>query len=160
MRITYCEGWFRGKNVAVGLMDEAKARKMHEKRKLYTVLIGDPQRPECFIESNMGYFGVEFLDAHLREHLVYQFAEAKPGKLFLQMMVSREYDDEWDLVKSGTSYIIKPDGQVIRRYQEFPTTEHPTEQPLGRVDPSPYWEDYPQFGDYAALVRKRPVPKV
>jgi hypothetical protein len=159
MKLTYCHRWSRHGKHAIEPWDESRARKMHEKRKLYTVLIGDPQRPECFIESNMGYFGVEFLDAHLREHLVYQFAEAKPGKLFLQMMVSREYDDEWDLVKSGTAYFIEQDGRIVAEREDFPSdgTKFRRE---GKVDPSPYWEDYPQFGDYAALVRKRPVPKV
>jgi hypothetical protein len=141
------------------LLDESKARKAYEKRKLYTVLVGDPRHPDCFIESNMDYVGVEFLDSHLREYLAYQFVEVEPGKLFLQMIVTRRFDNDWDIAESGTAYFIKPDGSVVSEREDFPSDGTKIRRE-GKVDVSPYWEDYPKFGDYSALVRKRPVPRV
>src|SRR4051812_13637266 len=107
MILTYCYRWSRHSKRITELWDEERARKAYEKRKLYTVLIGDPQQPDCFVESNFGsYFGVEFLDSRLRVNLAYQFDEKEPGKLFLQMMTTHLYEGETDIVSSGTAYYI------------------------------------------------------
>ena len=159
MQIHYCDGWFRARKRYTELWDEKKARRAYEKRKLYTVLIGDPVRPECFIEDYGTGATVEFLDDHLREPFTCAYQMKEPGRLFLTMMVERRFEGETDLVASGTAYFIKPDGTVLAEREDFPSdgTKFRKE---GRVDPSIYWEDYPQFGQYEGLIRRRPVPAI
>src|SRR4051794_6751063 len=101
MKITYCDGWFRARHRPGEIWDEARARKAYEERKLYAALIGDPQRPDCFVESNMDYIGVEFLDSNLRTHLGYTFVEKEPRKLFMVAMTTHYYERDTSEITSG-----------------------------------------------------------
>jgi hypothetical protein len=155
MRTTYCDGWFRARHRPGKIWDEARARKAHDRRKLYTVLVGDPARPDCFLELNKGWVGVTFLDSRLREIVDQSFhAVDDSGRLFLGMVTFRRFEGEADLVAAGVSYTFEPDGAVLRSYQEFPTTQHARTEPRGFADVSGFWEPYPEFGHYEAFVKR------
>jgi hypothetical protein len=158
MKITYCSGWSRPSKRTIEYWDEDRARKAYEERKLYAVLVGDPERPHCFIESNMKYVGVEFLDEHVRSNLCYTFQELEPGKLFMTRMVTRQFIQDTDKVYAGTAYYIKPDGRVVAEYERF--VNHMKTEREAKVDPAPYWMPYPEFGKYVELVQERPVPSI
>jgi hypothetical protein len=77
MTPTYCNGWFRHQKRAVTILDETTARQAHERRRPYTVVLGDLRAPNCFIEIDNDYVGVGFLDDLLREYLSYTFDESR-----------------------------------------------------------------------------------
>jgi len=136
-----------------------RARKAHEDRSLYTVLIDSVSHPSAFIELNGSFAGVSFLDSKLREFLAYEFRETEPGKLFLAMATYRMFAGDMDKVISGTSYFFKKDGHATIRKQSFiPPTLEQAETLTGI---SGNYEAYPPFGEYEdLLVLERSIVKI
>ena len=150
--VSYAKGWFRARKRATERLTDAQARTLHDAGQLYCALIGDPERPTCFLELGRGFAGVGFLDERLREVLSYQFQERAPGRLFLSMATWREFDGESDRVRQGTTHVFQEDGRVaIRRETLLPT--HSAETAESQADVSGHWEDVPPFGTYDRLVR-------
>ena len=58
--VTYCKSWFRAKKSATQIWDGSTAKEAHESRQPYTVLVGDSDRPRCFIEINGDFVGCCF----------------------------------------------------------------------------------------------------
>src|SRR5687767_4199751 len=108
--ISYCSKWSRFQKRPIQIWDVKRAEFAYAHRSLHVVLIGDPQKPEVFIEFNHDYVGVGFLDDNLREYLTYQFREVEPGRLFLTMATHREFDGSSDRVQSGKSYVFEQNG--------------------------------------------------
>ena len=127
------------------------ARGAHDSRQLYTVLIGNSKRPECFIELKGSYVGVGFLDDNIREYLSYQFQEVEPGRLFLTMATHRKFQGTSDATAIGTTYIFNRDGTVDVEDREFLSGKSSNRQL--QADVSRNWEHYPIFGDYLSLVK-------
>jgi hypothetical protein len=151
MTLTYCKGWFRHQKRVVTVLDESAARKAHEQRRPYTVVLGDVTTPECFIDINNDYVGVGFLDDLLREYLSYTFDESQPGRLFLSMATQRDFDGESDKVTSGTTYHFKENGAVTIETEDF--VEPFLSEGHLQADVSGNWDDYPKFGQYSAVAR-------
>ena len=98
-----------------------------------------------------GYVGSIFLDGELREYLEYSFREDKPGQLFLTMLSYREYEDNSDQVRTGTTIISNANGkEFIRRYTRG-EDGYTLEETTGDV--SSNWEPYPEFGQYDSISR-------
>lgn len=152
MNITYGKGWFRAKKRLTEPWNEDKARDCHAKRTLYVAVVSDESSPICFIESNMDYIGVGFLDSMLREYLCYQFQERTAGQLFLSMAIHREYDGNTDKVIKGTSYGFEEDGHVSIKEQDFESNTISTAE--RHADVSSNWDAYPEFGRYDSIIRK------
>lgn len=152
MRLTYCKGWFRYKKRHLELLTEDKAKKLHLARKLYVVLVGEPDHPHCFLEVRLetGSVGVIFLDELKRNYLDYSFQE-KQGRMFLSRMVARDYYPGSDDILSATMSIFKPDGHV---YVETDNYSARTRESIEQyVDVSPNWESIPNFGSYESISR-------
>lgn len=147
--VTYCKSWFRAKKNATQIWDQNVAKEAHESRKPYTVLVGDPDRPYCFIEINNDFVGVSFLDSSLRESLTYQFQEIEKGRLFLSMATYRDFDGATETVKNGTSYMFGQDGAIQVRKESF--NPHNLEVSDTQGDVSGNYELYPKFGDYSSI---------
>jgi hypothetical protein len=154
MSYSYCEGWFRARKIATKLLTETQARQRHEtKGALYTALVGDPVRPDAFVEIVSGdSIQVEFLDDQLRTHAAYQFVIQPDGRLFMVMAAFVKFGADgrqaW-----GRRLSFKPDGYVMSfetDYVRSPNTETVSEH---RIDVSLNWEPYPVFGDYASIAR-------
>lgn len=151
MEIHYAKSWFRADKVVTDPWAVKKAKVAYDRRKLHTVIAGPMEKPRAFIEFNMGYVGVGFLDQLLREYLSYSFEEVQPRRLFLTMATYREFCGESDQVKKGTTYFFKQNGDVVVVDEEFPNgakKRHET-----KSDVSDNWEDYPAFGNYESLLR-------
>ena len=151
MEIHYAKGWFRADKVVTDPWTPKKAKKAYDRRTLHTVIAGPMEKPTAFIEFNMDYVGIGFLDGHLREYLSYQFVEVESGRLFLTMATYREYEGDSDRVRKGTTYYFKQGGKVVVVTDEFPgggITRHETTAPV-----SGNWENYPAFGEYDSLLR-------
>ena len=155
--IFFCKSWFRAKKRLTVLWDEAQAREAHERRKPYTALIGDVERPTHVVELNDRFVGVEFLDDLLRAALSFQYREVEPGKLFLSMATYREFDDDSDRVLVGTSYMFERDGALKIRREKF--DPHGIEEANGKADVAANFEPYPAFGRYDGIcVAERVAP--
>jgi hypothetical protein len=134
------------------MWDEAKGRAAHEKRQLYTALVGSSTTPECFVESTGHSIGVGFLDELLREHLSYEFQEKHPGRLFLSMATERKFDGDTDKVIWGITYYFDEDGHVAIEEEDFVGDTLISAETY--LDVSANWERYPDFGDYESIARK------
>jgi hypothetical protein len=151
-RYYFAGGWSRALKQVTQSWDADQARRAHEAGKLYTVLVGDAERPTAFIEVNGKFVGVGFLDRLQREYLSYGFSGVEPGKLFLKQATHREFAGDTDKVSNGTTYIFKPEGQVTIRRQQFDPPK--LEVAESSTDVAGNYETYPPFGSYDHLLRK------
>ena len=75
-----------------GLLELA-SREAHEKQKVYfATILNDDDSPYCAIESNVGYFGLDFLRDNYDNYLtfLYHSYPDHPGKLFLHGIILSE----------------------------------------------------------------------
>jgi len=150
-KIFYCRQWFRHDKIPTEPLDEDLARIAHNSRTLYTILIGSYERPRCFVECNMDYIGVEFLDQRLREYTSYQFQELRPGMLFLSMAVFRCFERDSNQVVKAVVYYFGEDGSTSVDKSDLSNNE--AWEAKTTLDVSANWEPYPQFGDYESITR-------
>lgn len=150
--VTYWERWHRHAREPVVPLDSAQARRLDQEGNAYTVVLGEPQHPSCFIEVNRDCYGVSFLDDRKREHLMYTFEEVEPNKLFLKEAIYRDFDDSTDAILRGTVYRFSTNGHVSIERSEPPF--HRATVTESQVEVSRNWEPKPVFGQYAGLVRK------
>ncbi|WP_417360389.1 hypothetical protein [Gallaecimonas pentaromativorans] len=149
----YCKSWFWAKKRPTEVWSVEQAKKAHDERRPYTVLVNDSKRPFAVIDvaGSTNFVGVTFLDHFLRESLSYHFKEVEPGKLFLSMATHREFDGEKDQVKEGNSYIFNTHGELIIRKKSFSPLG--LEETKSLTDVSRNYEKYPTFGDYDHLLK-------
>lgn len=64
MQLTYCKLWNEAHKELIHVWSEAKAKDTHNKGKLYCVLLGNPQKPLCFIDVRLevNFARVSYLD--------------------------------------------------------------------------------------------------
>lgn len=153
MIYSYAEKWSRSYKEALKPLTEEQARQRHEAGSLYTVLLGEKNRPHTIIETRDHYFGVEFMDEQLRPHSVYQFKRQPDGRLFMVMAVFREFQGDSTKLQQAHRLSFEPDGHV--RSFETDYVNNPNEETVVEkyIDVSLNWEPYPAFGDYASIAR-------
>jgi hypothetical protein len=149
--ISYGKKWFLYKRCFTEQWKESQAAEAHAKRVPYAVAIRKDNGNITVVDARGDYFGVDFLDVFGRDFICYQFQEIEAGRLFLTMATHREFEDNTDRVKLGTSYIFKPNGMVIVETEDF-SSSHITKKQI-QVDVNGNWELYPNFGDYRSLTR-------
>jgi hypothetical protein len=130
---------------------EEQARAAHAARRLYTVVVGSPESPSCFVEVNDKFVGVGFLDERLRESLYYAFKEVEPRRLFLSMATYREFDGNSDIVAAGTTYLFDRHGTVKITRQRFKPHSVEATEATANVDGN--YESWPEFGEYEDLIK-------
>jgi hypothetical protein len=157
MQISFCSQWSRHGNRPRHVFSPDHARAAHAHNKLYTVLIGDPSHPSCFLEfSRFRSVCVEFLDAALRTYFDYSFQELRPGELFISMSRRLQFPNNTDPPNRATVLYFKPEGQlVVCGYVSNPDGigSKLVDRKELTVDVSRNWEPYPKFGNYEGLVR-------
>ena len=135
---------------------EEQARHANDRGAPYTVLVGSPEKPTCFLEVTQNAVAVGFLDKALRERLSYSFKDAGPGMMFLSMATYRDFVGDTDVVAEGTSYIFEEGGEVSIRRQKF--APHVSETAAAVADVSGNYEPKPSFGNYGGLTRAERQP--
>ena len=136
-----------------GLLELA-SREAHEQQKVYfATILNDDDSPYCAIESNVGYFGLDFLRDNYDDYLTFQYFSypEHPGKLFLRGIFlfeckpgtterMRRIDCSYNLDGSfrkvlyqgeaydGTYEIIKTEHPQIVRYSEGETSVYSVEK--------------------------------
>lgn len=150
--ISYCDGWFRARKVAAKPLTAEQARERHTGGKLYTVLVGAPERPSCFVEvvGENGYVGVEFLDEQLREHLAYSFQRTEDSRLFLSVATWRKYRGESDEVAAAELYYFNRAGSV--EVHNVDVQADSERVGVKEMDVSANYEPWPAFGHYEHLL--------
>ena len=70
-----------------GLLELA-SREAHERQAVYfATILNDDGSPYCAMESNVGYFGLDFLGDKYENYLLYEYREDEhSGKLFLKVI--------------------------------------------------------------------------
>lgn len=160
--IYFCDGWFILRKRATKLLSWSQASRLHDKGENYTVLIDSDTKPTIGLNIiKDDYVGVFFFDDQLRDHLWYQFqvSEKYPNKLFLRLMQKREFIGDSFEVKHNQTYYFKEDGHVKvedgvplnNDSKGFDVTSYETIIDLLNSN----YADFPSFGEYDDLIRKR-----
>ena len=150
-----------------GLLELA-SREAHEKQKVYfATILNDDDSPYCAIESNVGYFGLDFLRDNYDDYLTFQYHSYPdyPGKLFLRGIFLfecksgtteklRRIDCSYNL--DGSFRKVLYQGEAYDGTYEIIKTEHP---PISAEELEKLWLDYPKFGEYDQLIRLDRIPK-
>lgn len=156
MQITYCEQWSRNYLHPHNPLTEQQARERHQRNELYTALLGEPMRPNCFLEfSAYRSVCVEFLDQSLRTYRLYSFSEEDETKLFLEQVVIRQFVHATGAQSDGDVYYFKLDGRLFVEHYcvgaTAPSVMISSEEK--RADITHNWEPCPEFGHYEGLAR-------
>ena len=150
-----------------GLLELA-SREAHEKQKVYfATILNDDDSPYCAIESNVGYFGLDFLRDNYDNYLLYEYREyvEHPGKLFLRGVflfeckpgtTERMRRIDFDYSLDGSSHTVLYQGEAYDGTYEIIKTEHP---PISAEELDKLLVDYPKFGEYDQLIRLDRIPK-
>ena len=150
-----------------GLLELA-SREAHEKQEVYfATILNDDDSPYCAIESNVGYFGLDFLRENYDDYLTFQYHSYPdyPGKLFLRGIFlfeckpgtterMRRIDCSYNL--DGSFRKVLYQGEAYDGTYEIIKTEHP---PISAEELEKLWLDYPKFGEYDQLIRLDRIPK-
>ena len=150
-----------------GLLELA-SREAHEKQEVYfATILNDDDSPYCAIESNVGYFGLDFLRDNYDDYLTFQYHSYPdyPGKLFLRGIFlfeckpgtterMRRIDCSYNL--DGSFRKVLYQGEAYDGTSEIIKTEHP---PISAEELEKLWLDYPKFGEYDQLIRLDRIPK-
>ena len=144
------------------------SREAHEKQKVYfATILNEDDSPYCAIESNVGYFGLDFLRDNYDDYLTFQYHSYPdyPGKLFLRGIFlfeckpgtterMRRIDCSYNL--DGSFRKVLYQGEAYDGTSEIIKTEHP---PISAEELEKLWLDYPKFGEYDQLIRLDRIPK-
>ena len=150
-----------------GLLELA-SREAHERQKVYfATILNDDDSPYCAIESNVGYFGLDFLRDNYDDYLTFQYHSYPdyPGKLFLRGIFLfecksgtteklRRIDCSYNL--DGSFRKVLYQGEAYDGIFEIIKTEHP---PISSEELEKLRLDYPKFGEYDQLICLDRIPK-
>ena len=149
-----------------GLLELA-SREAHEKQEVYfATILNDDGSPYCAIESNVGYFGLDFLRENYDNYLLYEYREYNehPRKLFLKAIFLFEcYPGtdkkmrriDYTYAQEGSFKTVIYQGEMIDGTYEEIIAEHP---PISKEELEKLWVDYPKFGEYDQLIRLDRIP--
>ena len=149
-----------------GLLELA-SREAHEQQNVYfTTILNEDDSPYCAIESNVGYFGLDFLRDNYDDYLLYSYREYNehPRKLFLKAIFLYEcYPGtakkmrriDYTFALDGSFKTVIYQGEAYDGTFEMITTEH---SPISAEELELLWVDYPKFGEYDQLIRLDRIP--
>jgi len=151
--VQYADRWLSRRGKPGRAIDVDEARRRHETGELYTVVLGDQERPTSYLDVRLeaGFVGVHFFDDAGRPYLTYHFArDPNSGDdLFLEQVSYREYEGE-EVVR-GDAYYFKPDGTVVKEHKDY--VRRDADRGETRDDVSSNWEPVPEFGSYESIAR-------
>ena len=151
-----------------GLLELA-SREAHEKQEVYfATILNEDDSPYCAIESNVGYFGVDFLrEEDLENFLIYTFRDfTQEGKtLFLDTIrLQPKHPQDYDTVYSFMFYFHEDKTWGVVKHKggvgTWSDSVEKSEIPLSEEDYSKLRLSYPEFGEYDQLIRLDRIPTV
>ena len=154
MSTDYCESWFYGKAVAIGLLTEQQARARHKSGKPYTALMSNSTTPSVVIEVDPKLVSVTYLDGGFREVEQYEFEPAGGKGLFLTTIlvrvlkhVSPSRDNE---AIRDTHVFYEPSGLMTISERDY--VSGAIEVSELTVELALNWKAFPGFGCYDHLL--------
>jgi len=152
--LTYADRWSERWPNEFEELDADEARRRHGTGELYTVILGDAESPDAYLEVRLeaGFVGVYFLDDERRNYLTYLFGKHDgENQLFLEQAIWRTFDGSGN-VRSGQAYHFKRDGTVFLREKDYEKREATRGEK--QDDVSGNWEPVPEFGRYESIARR------
>jgi len=151
-----------------GLLELA-SREAHERQAVYfATILNDDGSPYCAMESNVGYFGLDFLQDNYADFLTFQYrsdSEHK-GKLFLKLIslfecypgtTEKKIRIDFRYTKQGDYSSLLYQGESYDGTYEQIRTDYP---PISAEELEKLWVDYPKFGEYDQLIRLDRIPQM
>ena len=151
-----------------GLLELA-SREAHERQAVYfATILNDDGSPYCAMESNVGYFGLDFLQDNYADFLTFQYrsdSEHK-GKLFLKLIslfecypgtTEKKIRIDFRYTKQGDYSSLRYQGESYDGTYEQIRTDYP---PISAEELEKLWVDYPKFGEYDQLIRLDRIPQM
>jgi len=151
-----------------GLLELA-SREAHERQAVYfATILNDDGSPYCAMESNVGYFGLDFLQDNYADFLTFQYrsdSEHK-GKLFLKLIslfecypgtTEKKIRIDFRYTKQGDYSSLLYQGESYDGTYEQIRTDYP---PISAEELDKLWVDYPKFGEYDQLIRLDRIPQL
>lgn len=156
--ITYCERWNNTLIRPIEPLTAAEAQRRDQDKELYTVVVGDPAAPRCYVEIawENDHLGVWFLDEKLRRSAHLSFTRLDDTMMFLDAIVLWHYSG-----RAGRSFedasriekvVYKTDGYVRRKTIDVRKRKETIEE-FSDVPLDINWEPVPVFGDYRSVTR-------
>ena len=150
-----------------GLLEQA-SREAHERQAVYfATILNDDGSPYCAMESNVGYFGLDFLGNKYENYLLYEYREDEhSGKLFLKVITlfecypgttEKKIRIDFRYTKQGDYSSLLYQGESYDGTYEEIRTDYP---PISAEELEKLWVDYPKFGEYDQLIRLDRIPQL
>ena len=151
-----------------GLLELA-SREAHERQAVYfATILNDDGSPYCAMESNVGYFGLDFLQDNYADFLTFQYRSDNEhkGKLFLKLIslfecypgtTEKKIRIDFRYTKQGDYSSLLYQGESYDGTYEQIRTDYP---PISAEELEKLWVDYPKFGEYDQLIRLDRIPQL
>ena len=150
-----------------GLLELA-SREAHDRQEVYfATILNDDGSPYCALESNVGYFGFDFLGDKYEDYLLYEYREDEhSGKLFLKVITlfecypgttEKKIRIDFRYTKQGDYSSLLYQGESYDGTYEEIRTDYP---PISAEELEKLWVDYPKFGEYDQLIRLDRIPQL
>ena len=150
-----------------GLLEQA-SREAHERQEVYfATILNDDGSPYCAMESNVGYFGLDFLGNKYEDYLLYEYREDEhSGKPFLKLITlfecypgttEKKIRIDFRYTKQGDYSSLLYQGESYDGTYEQIRTDYP---PISAEELEKLWVDYPKFGEYDQLIRLDRIPQL
>ena len=151
-----------------GLLELA-SREAHERQEVYfATILNDDGSPYCAMESNVGYFGFDFLQDNYADFLTFQYRSDNEhkGKLFLKLIslfecypgtTEKKIRIDFRYTKQGDYSSLLYQGEAYDGTYEQIRTDYP---PISAEELEKLWVDYPKFGEYDQLIRLDRIPQL
>ena len=151
-----------------GLLELA-SREAHERQAVYfATILNDDGSPYCAMESNVGYFGLDFLQDNYADFLTFQYRSDNEhkGKLFLKLIslfecypgtTEKKIRIDFRYTKQGDYSSLLYQGEAYDGTYEQIRTDYP---PISAEELEKLWVDYPKFGEYDQLIRLDRIPQL
>ena len=151
-----------------GLLELA-SREAHDRQEVYfATILNDDGSPYCAMESNVGYFGLDFLQDNYADFLTFQYRSDNEhkGKLFLKLIslfecypgtTEKKIRIDFRYTKQGDYSSLLYQGESYDGTYEEIRTDYP---PISEEELEKLWVDYPKFGEYDQLIRLDRIPQL
>ena len=156
--IAFCRRWNTITATPIDPLTPAQAERMDQAKQWYTVVVGDPAAPRCYVEVawENDHMGVWFLDEGLRQSVHYSFTRLDEKVMFLDAVVLWYYPNDAGRSFGDASRIeaveYTTDGLVRRTTTDVRRQKDKIEE-FSDVPLDINWEPVPAFGDYRSVTR-------
>lgn len=161
MEPNYFEKWLRQGMKPVRPLTAEQAAKHHQNKAPYTIAFKDGESWTHFVEfGKKGTLEIGFLHPVGLTLKSYMYWEKEPGWYFWSQTVFHTYDPKSGNLLASETHGYMENGLVTISKRDHTTKATSTSTGTPFRDDSPFWEKYPDFGQYVHLLEKHPPSSV